>query len=103
MPLWNDHVMCLSVFLPRLYHPCPVLTPTPAGQGMAPPPPRSRPPPSYSVAAQMAARINLHRLGRAHSHEGVTSSSVGLAGNAMTSSLGQTPYACARHRGDEGR
>lgn len=65
--------------------------PAPQGQGMVPPPPRSRPPPSYSVAAQMAARINLHRLGRAHSHEGVTSSS------------GQQPYACARHRGEEGR
>ncbi|RZF43997.1 hypothetical protein LSTR_LSTR007269 [Laodelphax striatellus] len=35
-----------------------------------PPPPR-HPPPAYNVAAQMAAR--LHRLGRAHSHEGVTS------------------------------
>lgn len=38
---------------------------------MPPPPPRSRHPPAYSVAAQMAAR--LHKLGRAHSHEGVTS------------------------------
>lgn len=28
-----------------------------------------RQPPAYSVAAQMA---RLHRLGRAHSHEGVT-------------------------------
>ncbi|XP_054267681.1 rap guanine nucleotide exchange factor 2 isoform X3 [Macrosteles quadrilineatus] len=38
------------------------------------PPPSGRirqPPPAYSVAAQLAARQ--HRLGRAHSHEGVTS------------------------------
>lgn len=35
---------------------------------MPPPPPRARPP-AYSVAAQMA---RLHKLGRAHSHEGVT-------------------------------
>lgn len=33
--------------------------------------PRRQPPPAYSVAAQLAARQ--HRLGRAHSHEGVTS------------------------------
>lgn len=39
---------------------------------MAPPPIRGpRHPPAYNVAAQMA---RLHRLGRAHSHEGVTSS-----------------------------
>ncbi|KAJ8947204.1 hypothetical protein NQ314_008660 [Rhamnusium bicolor] len=31
--------------------------------------PGRRQPPAYSVAAQMA---RLHRLGRAHSHEGVT-------------------------------
>lgn len=36
---------------------------------MPPPPPRARHPPAYSVAAQMA---RLHKLGRAHSHEGVT-------------------------------
>lgn len=33
--------------------------------------PGRRQPPAYSVAAQMA---RLHRLGRAHSHEGVTQS-----------------------------
>lgn len=33
---------------------------------------RTRPPPAYNASvAQMAARM--HRLGRAHSHEGVTS------------------------------
>lgn len=33
---------------------------------------RTRPPPAYNTSvAQMAARM--HRLGRAHSHEGVTS------------------------------
>lgn len=32
-----------------------------------------RHPPAYSVAAQMA---RLHRLGRAHSHEGVTTGNV---------------------------
>lgn len=39
---------------------------------MGPPPSMKAPrhPPAYSVAAQMA---RLHRLGRAHSHEGVTS------------------------------
>lgn len=37
---------------------------------MPPPPPRTRHPPTYNVAAQMA---RLQRLGRAHSHEGVTS------------------------------
>ncbi|KAK6645111.1 hypothetical protein RUM43_001387 [Polyplax serrata] len=35
---------------------------------MPPPPPRARHPPAYNVAAQMA---RLHKLGRAHSHEGV--------------------------------
>lgn len=35
---------------------------------MAPPPPR-RAPPAYTVAAHMA---RIHRLGRAHSHEGVS-------------------------------
>lgn len=39
--------------------------PVPAARAIPP-----RHPPSYSVAAQMA---RLHRLGRAHSHEGVTS------------------------------
>ena len=40
---------------------------------MTPPPPKGpRHPPAYSVAAQMA---KLHRLGRAHSHEGVTTTS----------------------------
>ncbi|XP_075217382.1 PDZ domain-containing guanine nucleotide exchange factor isoform X2 [Lycorma delicatula] len=57
---------------PPFPHAVPVLPPLPnPGCVMPPPPPRSRHPPSYSVAAQMAAR--LHRLGRAHSHEGVTS------------------------------
>ncbi|KAI5702604.1 hypothetical protein M8J75_002002 [Diaphorina citri] len=79
---------------PPFPHAVQVLPPT--GQGMAPPPPRSRPPPSYSVAAQMAARINLQRLGRAHSHEGVTSSSTGALGQG---GLGTT-Y-CPRHTGDE--
>uniref|UniRef100_A0A336LWG9 CSON006448 protein n=1 Tax=Culicoides sonorensis TaxID=179676 RepID=A0A336LWG9_CULSO len=36
-----------------------------------------RVPPSYNVAAQMA---RLHRLGRAHSHEGVTSTTTGSTG-----------------------
>lgn len=43
-----------------------------AGCVMPPPrdaPPRPRHPPAYTVAAQMA---RLQRLGRAHSHEGVT-------------------------------
>ncbi|GLG96451.1 uncharacterized protein GBIM_03431 [Gryllus bimaculatus] len=44
------------------------------GCNMPPPPPRDLPPrarqpPAYNVAAQMA---RLQRLGRAHSHEGVT-------------------------------
>lgn len=45
-----------------------------AGMSVAPPPNSRgvRIPPSYNVAAQMA---RLHRLGRAHSHEGVTSTS----------------------------
>lgn len=41
---------------------------------MAPPQSRApRHPPAYSVAAQMA---RLHRLGRAHSHEGVTTGTI---------------------------
>lgn len=42
------------------------------GHGLMAPPQNSkvpRHPPAYSVAAQMA---RLHRIGRAHSHEGVT-------------------------------
>ncbi|XP_026287919.1 rap guanine nucleotide exchange factor 2 isoform X4 [Frankliniella occidentalis] len=53
-------------------HAVAVLPPVPPRGGsigsMAPPPPR-RAPPAYTVAAQMA---RLHRLGRAHSHEGVS-------------------------------
>ncbi|KAJ1521489.1 hypothetical protein ONE63_003154 [Megalurothrips usitatus] len=53
-------------------HAVAVLPPVPPrgkyGGSMAPPPPR-RAPPAYTVAAQMA---RLHRLGRAHSHEGVS-------------------------------
>lgn len=42
---------------------------------MAPPNPRTvRIPPSYNMAAQMA---RYQRLGRAHSHEGVTSNTTG--------------------------
>lgn len=42
---------------------------------MAPPAPKGPPrhPPAYNVAAQMA---RLQRLGRAHSHEGVTSTAL---------------------------
>lgn len=45
--------------------------------GMIPSPPPRNPqryhPPAYNLASQMA---RLHRLGRAHSHEGVTSATV---------------------------
>ncbi|XP_049804195.1 rap guanine nucleotide exchange factor 2 isoform X2 [Schistocerca nitens] len=58
---------------PPFPHAVAVLPPIPPYAGaMPPPPPRSAPPrqpPAYSVAAQMA---RLQRLGRAHSHEGVT-------------------------------
>lgn len=37
---------------------------------MPPPPPRTRNPPAYNMAAHMA---RMQKLGRAHSHEGVTS------------------------------
>lgn len=37
---------------------------------MPPPPPRTRHPPAYNMAAHMA---RMQKLGRAHSHEGVTS------------------------------
>ncbi|XP_039275936.1 rap guanine nucleotide exchange factor 2 [Nilaparvata lugens] len=63
---------------PPFPHAVAVLPPLPSPGcqlGMGPPPLRGthprHPPPAYNVAAQMAAR--LHRLGRAHSHEGVTS------------------------------
>ncbi|XP_055385503.1 uncharacterized protein LOC129614698 isoform X3 [Condylostylus longicornis] len=53
---------------------------------MAPPPPKGpRHPPAYSVAAQMA---RLHRLGRAHSHEGVTTAIQG-GGNLSGVATGQ--------------
>ncbi|XP_018335456.1 rap guanine nucleotide exchange factor 2 isoform X2 [Agrilus planipennis] len=58
--------------LAHVYQPrCP---PSPPPNSRQPPPsavngPSRRQPPAYSVAAQMA---RLHRLGRAHSHEGVT-------------------------------
>lgn len=49
------------------------------------PPPRLLQPPSYSVAAQMA---RLHRLGRAHSHEGVsTTAAAGALPPPTASSL----------------
>ncbi|PSN46583.1 hypothetical protein C0J52_13859 [Blattella germanica] len=58
---------------PPFPHAVPVLPPIPPyGCVMPPPreaPPRPRHPPDYRVAAQMA---RLQRLGRAHSHEGVT-------------------------------
>uniref|UniRef100_A0A1B6CBW2 Rap guanine nucleotide exchange factor 2 n=2 Tax=Clastoptera arizonana TaxID=38151 RepID=A0A1B6CBW2_9HEMI len=60
------------VVRPPFPHAVQVLPPLPhSGCGMPPPPSRTRHPPAYIVAAQMAAR--LHKLGRAHSHEGVTS------------------------------
>ncbi|GLG96449.1 Guanine nucleotide-releasing factor 2 [Gryllus bimaculatus] len=60
---------------PPFPHAVAVLPPVPPyGCNMPPPPPRDLPPrarqpPAYNVAAQMA---RLQRLGRAHSHEGVT-------------------------------
>lgn len=47
--------------------------PVPAARSIPP-----RHPPSYSVAAQMA---RLHRIGRAHSHEGVTSVPISASGS----------------------
>lgn len=35
-------------------------------------PPRARRPPDYSIAAQLARNRHVAKLGRAHSHEGVT-------------------------------
>lgn len=58
------------------------------------PPPNSRGvriPPSYNMAAQMA---RLHRLGRAHSHEGVTTNS------GLTTS---TYYHSQPHGDDDGK
>ncbi|XP_067008888.1 rap guanine nucleotide exchange factor 2 [Anabrus simplex] len=62
---------------PPFPHAVAVLPPIPPYACVMPPPPprdlppRARQPPAYSVAAQMA---RLQRLGRAHSHEGVTGS-----------------------------
>nr|CAD7257644.1 unnamed protein product [Timema shepardi] len=57
---------------PPFPHAVAVLPPVPMHGSMPPPreiPPRPRQPPAYNVAAHMA---RLQRLGRAHSHEGVT-------------------------------
>lgn len=54
-----------------------------------------RVPPSYNVAAQMA---RLHRLGRAHSHEGVTSST-----SAGHSSSSNTYFHSPTNGDDDGR
>ncbi|XP_069680663.1 rap guanine nucleotide exchange factor 2 isoform X4 [Periplaneta americana] len=58
---------------PPFPHAVPVLPPIPPNGCVMPPPrdapPRPRHPPTYTVAAHMA---RLQRLGRAHSHEGVT-------------------------------
>ncbi|XP_046668061.1 rap guanine nucleotide exchange factor 6 isoform X3 [Homalodisca vitripennis] len=56
---------------PPFPHAVPVLPPLPHPPVCGVPRLRHQPPPVYSVAAQLAARQ--HRLGRAHSHEGVTS------------------------------
>jgi hypothetical protein len=62
-----------------------------------------RQPPAYSVAAQMA---RLHRLGRAHSHEGVTQgyhyhtdpdTDHGKGSSSIYHTINQTILSCNKH------